>query len=226
MTVLAYPDKTKGYVRVKSYGKNIFYNTLLDKSITALINAHESAISFLALNSEGTLLATASDKGTLIRIFKAEDGTFLQELRRGKDKAEIFSVCFDPSSNFIASSSDRGTVHIWSLANAHKKLKDIGDDSNLEKQTSKDFKEKEDVTPKNQTSMLSKIFGGYFGSEWSFAQFRLDDPKTICAFGPNNTIIVISSLGKYYQASFDSKKKGDCSLIQENSLNIGDKDNI
>lgn len=52
ITVLAYPDKTKGYVRVKSY----------DKSITALINAHESAISHLALNSDGTLLATASDK--------------------------------------------------------------------------------------------------------------------------------------------------------------------
>ncbi len=52
VTVLAYPDKTKGYVRVKSY----------DKSITALINAHESAIACLALNNDGTLLATASDK--------------------------------------------------------------------------------------------------------------------------------------------------------------------
>ena len=52
ITVLAYPDKTKGYVRVKSY----------DKSITALINAHESAISCLALNNDGSLLATASDK--------------------------------------------------------------------------------------------------------------------------------------------------------------------
>ncbi len=52
ITVLAYPDKTKGYVRVKSY----------DKSITALINAHESAISCLALNNDGSLLATSSDK--------------------------------------------------------------------------------------------------------------------------------------------------------------------
>lgn len=56
ITVLAYPDKTKGYVKVKSY----------DKSITALINAHESPIAALALNSDGSLLATASDKVKLI----------------------------------------------------------------------------------------------------------------------------------------------------------------
>ena len=183
-----------------------------------MINAHESNISFLAMNSEGTLLATSSDKGTLIRIFKAEDGTFLQELRRGKDKAEIFSICFDVGSNFVASSSDKGTIHIWSLATAHKKLKEGGE---ILQNVDEEIKE----IPKNQTSMLSKFLGGYFNSEWSFAQLRLDDPKSICAFGPNNTIVVVSSAGKYYQASFDMKKKGECNLIQENSLNIGEKDN-
>ncbi len=181
-----------------------------------MINAHESSISFLTLNSEGTLLATSSDKGTLIRIFKAEDGTFLQELRRGRDKAEIYSISFDPTSSYIASSSDKGTVHVWSLATAHEKLKESGDES---KGANSDI-------GKNQTSMLSKVFGGYFNSEWSFAQLRLDDPKSICSFGANNTIIVISSLGKYYQASFDPKKKGECSLVQENSLNIGEKENV
>jgi WD40 repeat protein len=112
--VLAFPDKTKGYVRVKCY----------DKSITALINAHESGIACLGINSNGTLLATASDKGTLIRIFRTEDGSFLQEVRRGAEKAEIYSLAFDPFSKFIASSSDRGTVHIFSLATAQKKVKE------------------------------------------------------------------------------------------------------
>jgi len=114
VTVLAYPDKTKGYVRVKSY----------EKSITALINAHESNIACISLNTDGTFLATASNKGTLIRIFKAEDGTFLQEVRRGAEKAEIYSIAFDPLSKFLACSSDRGTIHIFSLENAHKKVKD------------------------------------------------------------------------------------------------------
>jgi len=52
----------------------------------------------MALNFSGSLLATASDKGTLIRIFSTEDGTPLQEVRRGTDKAEIFSLTFDKMS--------------------------------------------------------------------------------------------------------------------------------
>lgn len=190
----------------------------VEKSITALINAHESAISYIAMNSDGSLLATSSDKGTLIRIFRAEDGSFLQELRRGKDKAEIQYICFDPYSKLVASTSDRGTIHIWSLATAIKKMKETGEVITVKESIDEDSKE----IPKNQQSIfkaLPKIFtGNYFKSEWSFAQFRLDDPKTICAFGPNNTIIAISSLGKYYQASIDLKKGGECVLIQENNL--------
>ncbi len=52
ITVLAYPDKTKGSVIVKSY----------DKSLTAIIKAHDSPIASLSLNHDGTMLATASDK--------------------------------------------------------------------------------------------------------------------------------------------------------------------
>ncbi len=60
----------------------------------------------------------------------------------------------------------------------------------------------------------------YFSSEWSFAQFRIPDLKSICTFGPENTLIVISSDGKYYQASFDPKNGGECTKMQETSLNI------
>jgi hypothetical protein len=109
-----------------------------------------------------------------------------------------------------------------------KKLKD-GVDPNLQPSKEEEDEKSETDIPKNNTSILSALpsfFGGkYFKSEWSFAQFRLDDPKAICSFGPNNTIIVISSLGKYYHASFDiGKKRGDCTLLQENVLNIDDKE--
>ena len=62
------------------------------------------------------MLATSSDKGTLIRIFSTDDGTALQEVRRGSDKAEIYCISFDKNANWIACSSDKGTIHIFKIA--------------------------------------------------------------------------------------------------------------
>lgn len=48
-------------------------------------------------------------------------------------------------------------------------------------------------------------------SEWSFAQFRLQDIKGKVAFTKEpNTIVVISQEGKYYKATFDPNKGGEC----------------
>jgi WD repeat-containing protein 45 len=69
----------------------------------------------MCLNYQGTLLATASEKGTLIRIFSTKSGTPLQELRRGAEKADIKSICFDMGSQWLACSSDRSTIHIFTV---------------------------------------------------------------------------------------------------------------
>ena len=55
INVIAFPDKTKGYVTVKKYENyvNVSTNT---------ISCHDSNISYLALNCDGTILATSSDK--------------------------------------------------------------------------------------------------------------------------------------------------------------------
>jgi len=82
---------------------------------TTLIPAHETSLSCFALNFDGTLLATASEKGTLIRIFDTSTGRNLQEVRRGADRAEIYSLAFNYNSLWLACSSDKGTVHIFSI---------------------------------------------------------------------------------------------------------------
>lgn len=53
------------------------------------IECHQTNIKYLTLNPEGSLLATASIKGTLIRIFETTNGDPLKELRRGSENADI-----------------------------------------------------------------------------------------------------------------------------------------
>lgn len=87
--VLAVPDKEKGKIRVNVYSE--------DRHI--LIQAHETAIACLGMNPQGTSIASASEKGTTIKVFNTEDGNLMQEFRRGIDRAEIYSLAFHPSSN-------------------------------------------------------------------------------------------------------------------------------
>lgn len=197
-TIVAYPDKTTlGTVQIKDY----------DKQSEISINAHKGPIYCLQLNKEGSILATASDKGTLIRLFNTSNGNLIRELRRGAENAEIFSIAFDNNNKFLAVSSDRKTIHIFNI---------------VDEETEE--KKENDANAHNKKSVLwniSKFFGvgkDYFGGEWSFARFKIDSPKSICTFGPDNSIIVVTKDGKYYQATFDPKNGGECTKTQEKNI--------
>ncbi|SNX86499.1 related to ATG18 - Phosphatidylinositol 3,5-bisphosphate-binding protein [Melanopsichium pennsylvanicum] len=88
---------------------------LLSLSVTNVIQAHKTSISALALNSTGTLLATASDKGTVIRVFSVPAAHKLHQFRRGSYAARIYSLSFNAVSTLLACSSDTETVHIFKL---------------------------------------------------------------------------------------------------------------
>lgn len=79
------------------------------------IAAHENALAALEMNAPGTVLATASLKGTLIRVFSIKDCRLLHELRRGINPATITSLSFNQTSELLCVTSERGTAHIFSL---------------------------------------------------------------------------------------------------------------
>ncbi|KAJ4446711.1 hypothetical protein ANN_13408 [Periplaneta americana] len=54
------------------------------------INAHRGELACLAVNQQGTLIATASSKGTLIRVWDTARRNQLVELRRGSDPATLY----------------------------------------------------------------------------------------------------------------------------------------
>jgi len=186
-TVLVCPGLQKGHVRCELY----------DIKKTTLITAHETSLACFALNHDGSKLATASEKGTLIRIFDTASGQPLQELRRGADRADIYSICFNANSQWLAVSSDKGTIHVFSLRGR-----------NGEKEETKD-KDGKKENPRSSLSFLRGILPKYFSSEWSFAQFRVTDSRTIVAFGTErHSIIVVSADGSFYKAVFDPDRPG------------------
>lgn len=152
-TVLVCPGLQRGHVRVELY----------DQKITKFIEAHETSLACFALNSNGRRLATASELGTLIRIFDTETGAKLQEVRRGADRAEIYSICFNTDAQWLACSSDKGTVHVFYLAGT------VLSGAATSEEESKEAK----TNPTSSLSFMKKLLPRYFSSEWSFSQFRV-----------------------------------------------------
>ncbi|KAF8421633.1 WD40-repeat-containing domain protein [Tirmania nivea] len=97
-------------------GHVILYDALKCEAVN-VVEAHKSPLSSLALNSEGTLLATASDKGTVIRVFSVPEAQKLYQFRRGTYPSRIYSMSFNLVSTLLCVSSATETVHIFRLGN-------------------------------------------------------------------------------------------------------------
>ncbi|XP_033620697.1 WD repeat domain phosphoinositide-interacting protein 2 isoform X3 [Fukomys damarensis] len=91
-----------------------------------MIPAHDSPLAALAFDSSGTKLATASEKGTVIRVFSIPEGQKLFEFRRGvKRCVSICSLAFSMDGMFLSASSNTETVHIFKLETVKEKIQKI-----------------------------------------------------------------------------------------------------
>ncbi|KAI1320075.1 WD40 repeat-like protein [Xylariaceae sp. FL0255] len=95
-------------------GDVLIYDTLTMKAVN-VIEAHRSPLSCIALNNDGTLLATASETGTIIRVFSVPKGEKLFQFRRGTYPSTIYSMSFNLASSLLCVSSTSDTVHIFRL---------------------------------------------------------------------------------------------------------------
>ncbi|XP_047327493.1 autophagy-related protein 18d-like [Impatiens glandulifera] len=200
-SVLACPGLEPGQVRVEHFGLGM----------AKLIKAHDAQLACLALTMDGLLLATASTKGTLIRIFNTMDGTRLQEVRRGVIRADIYSIALSPNVQWLAVSSNNGTLHIFSLKvqvmeDDYASAEQIPDSTSqvsvplLEPLVSSTSR----VNPWSSLSLMKGFLPKCFSEEWSFAQFHLPKyTKFIAAFGSENTVMVVGRNGSFYRCSFD-----------------------
>ncbi|OWM62928.1 autophagy-related protein 18a-like [Punica granatum] len=197
--VLVCPGLQKGQVRVEHYASKR----------TKFIMAHDSRIACFALSQDGRFLATASSKGTLVRVFNTLDGSLLQEVRRGADRAEIYSLAFSPTAQWLAVSSDKGTVHVFSLKVDSGSLVS-------ERYSASEPLGSSSSSMISSLSFMKGVLPRYFSSEWSVAQFRLhENLQYLVAFGhQKNTIVILGMDGSFYRCQFDPATGGEMTQLE------------
>ncbi|KAL4808761.1 WD40-repeat-containing domain protein [Aspergillus unguis] len=103
--LLAFPGRSSGQVQCVE----------LETGNVSIIPAHSTPLRAMTLSPDGEVLATASEAGTLIRVFATSSCSKVAELRRGVDRAIIFSLAISPSNNLLAVTSDKSTLHVFDL---------------------------------------------------------------------------------------------------------------
>ena len=82
------------------------------------IQAHKSPILKISISFRGNLLASASCKGTVIRIFSLPKGQRLYSFKRGMHSARVFTMNFNMKGSILVMTSSQGTIHVFKLAGA------------------------------------------------------------------------------------------------------------
>ncbi|CAG0919712.1 unnamed protein product [Notodromas monacha] len=152
------------------------------------LHAHQSEIACLALNSDSTLLATASRQGTLIRVFDLSSKKKVIELRRGSDPARLYCINFSPNNDYLCCSADTGTVHIFALRK----------------------------TSLNRRSALSKMgisLGNYVESQWALTTFTVPpECACLCAFVDTTNVAAVCLDGTFHRYAFNPDG-GKCTRV-------------
>ena len=152
--VLVCPGSTAGTIKIQ---------TGADQS--AEIAAHSHSIAAIAINPEGTLVATASEQGTVIKVFSIAELRLIFSFRRGTTTSLISSLAFRPDSKFLAvASASSATVHVFRLLDASHSATSEAEEPSAA-----------GGLGRVAAAAAAGLAPGYFAAERSFCQFRLSD---------------------------------------------------
>ena len=196
--ILAFPE-SKGNILIKFFEDLNKVNKEKEKkdeknkekkSSQVIKNAHKGNIIVLSINYLGNKIASASNRGTIVRLFNIENGTTIAELRRGNTEASIFSLNFSMNDNYLGLTSDHCSCHIFDLNNLKPKPKDS-----------------------NKSYVMSYISGvGKYLSDKSIYSWRKFDipgkERSIVSFTRDESFkcFIIDKNGNYVCAGFNKEK--------------------
>ena len=179
---LIYPGNEIGTVNITKLNSDYFQK----------IQAHTSSIKTLYLNSTGSHFVTASETGTLVRIFNTETGEKVKELRRGCDQTEIKDVRMSVDNSLLLVSSNKGTIHIYNTG------------------INPDCENKNALWENYGSSYIKAVIPvpEYFNSEWSFSKIYLSGIETFSIIkSDEKTIYSFGNDGQFYKINFSDADK-------------------
>ncbi|NP_001086874.1 WD repeat domain, phosphoinositide interacting 1 L homeolog [Xenopus laevis] len=177
------------------------------------IPAHDSPLAAIAFNSTGTKLASASEKGTVIRVFSIPEGQKLYEFRRGmKRYVNISSLVFSMDSQFLCASSNTETVHVFKLEQLPERPEE---NASWTGYVGKMFMAASNYLPTQVSDMMNQ--------DRAFATVRLHfsgqkNACTLVTIQKLPRLLVTSSSGHLYVYNLDPQDGGECVLIKKHSL--------
>ncbi|ORX81573.1 WD40 repeat-like protein, partial [Basidiobolus meristosporus CBS 931.73] len=196
--------------------------------------AHKTPLSCISISSDGNMVATASDKGTVIRVFSLPSFQRLYQFRRGTYPARIYSISFNVVSTLLSVSSDTETVHIFRLS---KSQENGGRDGLAGEEQSQRLSKRPSAGPGvsgmvRKTSFHQKLAGnvgallpGSLTEMWEpvrdFAYLKLPSAgvRSLVAISSSTPkVMVVTSDGYLYQYSIDLESGGECILTKQYSL--------
>uniref|UniRef100_T1IJY9 Uncharacterized protein n=1 Tax=Strigamia maritima TaxID=126957 RepID=T1IJY9_STRMM len=193
---LAYPAET-------AIGKVDIFDAVQLK-FHVRISAHESTLAALAFNASGTRIATASEKGTIIRVFNVKDGSKVIECLRGTKRfVNIHSLNFSADSQLLAACSNTETVHIFKLVRSQGYFEYFG----------------QKLEEYGYFDQLSK----YFNLIRAFATIHLPSERgkqNTCSIALFKNIphILVASKDDLFIYNINLIKGGECSLLYQHRL--------
>lgn len=109
--------------------------------LLATIDAHEHSVTRMLIG--GSFLATASAKGTSIRVFSLPTGECLSEWHRGSRSCSIHSISWNGTADRLVSYGSSGTIHVFDWNSQQQKKQLVGGNmsANYEHGENKDFQE-------------------------------------------------------------------------------------
>lgn len=182
-----------------------------EKNVVSIIKAHKSRIRCLLLNRSGTLIASASETGTIIRIHSTYNTALLYEFRRGLDRAVITSMKFSHNDSKLAVLSDKNTLHIYSVGPA-----EAGGADN-------DSVSSHRGTPVNRQHVLRMLplpipIPTYFNSTWSFCsintnKYHQDESDStndvgVLGWSGNDSVIIVWKQKRIWERYVIVEKQG------------------